>query len=598
MSGSNARPVLLRCCAQQLDGDGMRLGATLEAELANDDGSIEWLKGTVTKLYKKGAAFDLHLTINNAKEKGEWTEKYSMKEEGKEWRFPQLSGKDFEAFGESAKAACKSETLPSSSKAHQADKEQKQGGASKKSRASTGAEADVVEEKQQKKGGSAKKSRSSSGGEAAAEADEDDSAMAPAPPGFFKVCGFLMDGSKAKKVVKKAGGIDAVTDNKQWGKIAGDLGIDLKAYPKASYSMKRAFSVFASKEGKTSKGVEVTAKRGRSKGKKSQGEGEEEMGMETEAEVKGVLPSVGDTIQGEMESGEKAGELEWVPGTVKRVNVKKSTFVVNFEIQTSFEKGDWDETYKLSEEGMEWRWPPADGAGSSKKKSKGRASAEGGVDEGGPAAAPAKGKSPKASKQKACEEEVMEVEEEELPLLDVRSRDYIMGWLSIDGEERWNLGLVTRVDRKKGAFTAMFGDEENEEEVFKARFLGADEGETWRRPDEETLAALEKERVDAEAAAAAAAAAEANGPVEKTDYGLAVGSMIEVLIMEENGQSKEWTVGEVSKIDKKKNTARVQFDTKEEGRWMIDISIDESEWRFSKKAAKAKQVGGMGQHML
>ena len=579
------------CCAQQLDGEGMRLGATLEAELANDDGSIEWIRGTVTKLHKKGAAFDLHLTINNAKEKGEWTEKYSMKEEGKEWRFPQLSGKDFEAFAESAKAACKSETLPSSSKAHQAEKEQKQGGGSKKSRASTGGEADVVEEKEKKRGGPAKKSRASSGGEAAAEDDEDDSVMAPAPPGFFKVCGFLVDGSKAKKLVKKAGGIDAVSDNKQWGKIAGDLGIDLKAYPKASYSMKRAFSVFASKEGKTSKGVEVTAKRDRPKGKKAQGKGEEEM----EVEAKGVLPSVGDIVEGEMESGEKDGELEWVSGTVKRVNVKKSTFVVNFEIQTSFEKGDWDETYKLSEEGMEWRWPPTDGAGSSKKKSKGRASAGGGVDESGPAAALAKGKSPKASKQKADEEEVMEVEEEEMPLLDVRSRDYIMGWLSIDGDERWNLGMVTRVDRKRGAFTAMFGNEENDEEVFKARFLGADEGETWRRPDEETLAVLEKERVDAEAAAAEASA-EAPGQVEKTDYGLAVGSVIEVLIMEENGRSKQWTVGEVSKIDKKKNTARVQFDTKEEGRWMIDISIDESEWRFSKKAAKAKQVGKFGQN--
>ena len=182
-----------------------------------------------------------------------------------------------------------------------------------------------------------------------------------------------------------------------------------------------------------------------------------------------------------------------------------------------------------------------------------------------------------------------------MPLNDVRSRDYIMGWLSIDGDERWNLGMVTRVDRKRGAFTAMFGNEENDEEVFKARFLGADEGETWRRPDEETLAVLEKERVDAEAAAAEASA-EAPGQVEKTDYGLAVGSVIEVLIMEENGRSKQWTVGEVSKIDKKKNTARVQFDTKEEGRWMIDISIDESEWRFSKKAAKAKQVGKFGQN--
>ena len=104
MSDSHARPGML-CCAQQLDGEGMRLGATLEAELANDDGSIEWIRGTVTKLHKKGAAFDLHLTINNAKEKGEWTEKYSMKEEGKEWRFPQLSGKDFEAFAESAKSS-------------------------------------------------------------------------------------------------------------------------------------------------------------------------------------------------------------------------------------------------------------------------------------------------------------------------------------------------------------------------------------------------------------------------------------------------------------------------------------------------------------
>lgn len=44
---SHARSGVL-CCAQQLEGDGMRHGATLEAELANDDGSIEWIRGTVT----------------------------------------------------------------------------------------------------------------------------------------------------------------------------------------------------------------------------------------------------------------------------------------------------------------------------------------------------------------------------------------------------------------------------------------------------------------------------------------------------------------------------------------------------------------------
>jgi hypothetical protein len=39
-------------------------------------------------------------------ERGEWVEKYTMKEEGKEWRFPSLTADDLELSGENARSAC------------------------------------------------------------------------------------------------------------------------------------------------------------------------------------------------------------------------------------------------------------------------------------------------------------------------------------------------------------------------------------------------------------------------------------------------------------------------------------------------------------
>ncbi|EKX46703.1 hypothetical protein GUITHDRAFT_107481 [Guillardia theta CCMP2712] len=66
--------------------------------------------------------------------------------------------------------------------------------------------------------------------------------------------------------------------------------------------------------------------------------------------------AVGAMVEAEMENPH-TGKLEWLKGKIIKVNAKKKTFDLHFEVTSSDEQGDWTETYKFGEEGKEWRWP-------------------------------------------------------------------------------------------------------------------------------------------------------------------------------------------------------------------------------------------------
>lgn len=47
---------------------------------------------------------------------------------------------------------------------------------------------------------------------------------------------------------------------------------------------------------------------------------------------------------------------EWIPGKVSKL-LPEESFQVHVILVNAMERGDWYETYKLAEEGQEWRWP-------------------------------------------------------------------------------------------------------------------------------------------------------------------------------------------------------------------------------------------------
>ena len=56
--------------------------------------------------------------------------------------------------------------------------------------------------------------------------------------------------------------------------------------------------------------------------------------------------AVGAVVEAEMENPH-TGKLEWLKGKIIKVNAKKKTFDLHFEVTSSDEQGDWTETYKV-----------------------------------------------------------------------------------------------------------------------------------------------------------------------------------------------------------------------------------------------------------
>eukprot|EP00960_Hanusia_phi_P067795 766704-Hanusia_phi.AAC.3 len=60
----------------------------------------------------------------------------------------------------------------------------------------------------------------------------------------------------------------------------------------------------------------------------------------------GFQIAVGAMVEAEMENPH-TGKLEWLQGKIIKVNAKKKTFDLHFEVTSSDEQGDWTETYKV-----------------------------------------------------------------------------------------------------------------------------------------------------------------------------------------------------------------------------------------------------------
>jgi len=87
-------------------------------------------------------------------------------------------------------------------------------------------------------------------------------------------------------------------------------------------------------------------------------EGKDEIDTEMKEEEivpQRLPPAKGAALQCAMEEEAAEGGIEWVPGKVTSVNMKMSCLTVSVTVGSK----TWDETYQLSEEGEEWRWPLA-----------------------------------------------------------------------------------------------------------------------------------------------------------------------------------------------------------------------------------------------
>ncbi len=85
--------------------DDVQCGAQIEAEMEDgESGATEWIRGQVEK--RKKNSFTVRFSVNNALERGEWAEDYSMNALGTEWRWPVLCKQDFEQSLNSAREAC------------------------------------------------------------------------------------------------------------------------------------------------------------------------------------------------------------------------------------------------------------------------------------------------------------------------------------------------------------------------------------------------------------------------------------------------------------------------------------------------------------
>ena len=151
-------------------------------------------------------------------------------------------------------------------------------------------------------------------------------------PGQLKVGGYIVEGSKVHNLVLRNGGIDTVSENKLWVQIAQDVGVDTSEVSRTSYLLKRAYTVYITKQG--SQSGQIMSQRGGSK--QASGPGSSRDAKQPDV---GPLVAVGDVIEAEMDDSEK-GTLEWLLGTVTKVNAKKLSFVANFRIQNATEQGD------------------------------------------------------------------------------------------------------------------------------------------------------------------------------------------------------------------------------------------------------------------
>ncbi|MGB1597156.1 MAG: hypothetical protein ACPIOQ_30635, partial [Promethearchaeia archaeon] len=66
-------------------------------------------------------------------------------------------------------------------------------------------------------------------------------------------------------------------------------------------------------------------------------------------------PAEGDAIECEMAEPSAPGGIEWLPGVVTAVDLKRKTFEAKIQ-DGADDEDSWQETYKFSDEGKEWRW--------------------------------------------------------------------------------------------------------------------------------------------------------------------------------------------------------------------------------------------------
>mmetsp|Transcript_52960 Transcript_52960/g.44418 ORF Transcript_52960/g.44418 Transcript_52960/m.44418 type:complete len:82 (-) Transcript_52960:17-262(-) len=69
----------------------MRVGAIVEVEVEDPKShKTQWLPAKVVRLDAKGT-FHVDIKIITSDERGSWEERYTAKEENKEWRWPSAS---------------------------------------------------------------------------------------------------------------------------------------------------------------------------------------------------------------------------------------------------------------------------------------------------------------------------------------------------------------------------------------------------------------------------------------------------------------------------------------------------------------------------